>query len=118
MGTLLIVGRYVEQIAYCSEGNVCVLMDIDQFLLKSGTLASLETTHPFHATNFSVAAVVKVAVEPKNAADLPKLVEGLKRLLKSDPLVRCSTSKETIDDKTGYDEQHTKITVSKSPNLC
>jgi len=32
---------------------------------------------------------VRIAVEPKNAGDLPKLVEGLKRLAKSDPMVQC-----------------------------
>jgi elongation factor 2 len=36
---------------------------------------------------YSVSPVVRVAVEPKNAADLPKLLEGLRRLSKSDPLV-------------------------------
>jgi len=36
---------------------------------------------------FSVSPVVQVAVEVKNANDLPKLVEGLKRLSKSDPCV-------------------------------
>ena len=39
---------------------------------------------------FSVSPVVRVAVEPKNPADLPKLVEGLKRLSKSDPMVQVS----------------------------
>ena len=29
-------------------------------------------------------------MQPKNPNDLPKLVEGLKRLSKSDPLVQCS----------------------------
>jgi hypothetical protein len=33
--------------------------------------------------------VVRVAVSPKVATDLPKLVEGLKRLSKSDPMVQC-----------------------------
>lgn len=31
-----------------------------------------------------------MAVEPKVASDLPKLVEGLKRLAKSDPMVQCT----------------------------
>ena len=39
---------------------------------------------------FSVSPVVRVAVEAKNPSDLPKLVEGLKRLAKSDPMVQCS----------------------------
>jgi elongation factor 2 len=34
--------------------------------------------------------VVRVAVAPKRQADLPKLVEALKRLSKSDPLVQCT----------------------------
>jgi len=155
--TLLMMGRYVEQISDCPAGNVCGLVGIDQFLLKSGTLTTSATMHPFHTMKFSVAAVVQVAVEPKNAADLPKLVEGLKRLAKSDPLVKCSTSKsgqhiiagagelhleiclkdlkedymkgadirvsepvvsfgETVGARTGYDEKHPAICVSKSPN--
>ena len=40
---------------------------------------------------FSVSPVVRVAVEAKNPSDLPKLVEGLKRLAKSDPMVQCTT---------------------------
>ena len=39
---------------------------------------------------FSVSPVVRIAVEAKNPSDLPKLVEGLKRLAKSDPMVQCS----------------------------
>jgi hypothetical protein len=38
---------------------------------------------------FSVSPVVRVAVEAKNPGELPKLVEGLKRLAKSDPMVQC-----------------------------
>lgn len=38
---------------------------------------------------YSVSPVVRVAVEAKNAGDLPKLVDGLKKLSKSDPLVVC-----------------------------
>lgn len=37
---------------------------------------------------FSVSPVVRVAVEAKNPSELPKLVEGLKRLAKSDPMVQ------------------------------
>ena len=39
---------------------------------------------------FSVSPVVRVAVGAKKSGDLPKLVEGLKRLAKSDPMVQCS----------------------------
>ena len=39
---------------------------------------------------FSVSPVVYVAMEAKNPSDLPKLVGGLKRLAKSDPMVQCT----------------------------
>merc|ERR1711971_858582 len=107
--TLLMMGRYVEQIPDCPSGNVCGLVGIDQFLLKSGTLTTSATMHPFHTMKFSVAAVVSVAVEPKNAADLPKLVEGLKRLAKSDPLVKSSTSKSGQHIIAGAGELHLEI---------
>lgn len=52
--------------------------------LLSPLVSSLQTM------KFSVSPVVRVAVEAKNPSDLPKLVEGLKRLAKSDPMVQCS----------------------------
>merc|ERR1712173_26398 len=107
--TVLMMGRYTEQIADCPAGNMIGLMGIDQYLLKSGTIATDEATHPFNTMKFSVAAVVRVAVEPKNAADLPKLVEGLKRLAKSDPLVKCSTSKSGQHIIAGAGELHLEI---------
>lgn len=40
----------------------------------------------------SVSPVVRVAVECKVASDLPKLVEGLKRLARSDPMVQVGAA--------------------------
>jgi elongation factor 2 len=60
----------------------------DQFLLKSGTLTTSERAHNMKVMKFFVSPVVQCAVEVKNAADLPKLVEGLKRLSMLDPCVQ------------------------------
>ncbi|KAF8899125.1 P-loop containing nucleoside triphosphate hydrolase protein [Infundibulicybe gibba] len=76
--TVLMMGRYIEPIEDCPAGNIVGLVGIDQFLLKSGTLTTSETAHNMRVMRFSVSPVVQVAVEVKNAADLPKLVEGLK----------------------------------------
>ena len=46
---------------------------------------------------FSVSPVVRVAVECKNPSELPKLVEGLKRLSKSDPMVQVRDLKVKKD---------------------
>jgi len=107
--TVLMMGKYTEQISDCPAGNLIGLMGVDQFLLKTGTICTNETSLPFNTMKFSVAAVVRVAVEPKNAQDLPKLVEGLKRLSKSDPLVQCSTDKSGQHIIAGAGELHLEI---------
>merc|ERR1719492_429990 len=107
--TLLMMGRYVEQLADCPCGNMVGLVGVDQYILKSGTITTDENARPFNTMKFSVSAVVQVAVEPKSAQDLPKLVEGLKRLSKSDPLVQCSTSKTGEHIIAGAGELHLEI---------
>ena len=90
--TVLMMGRFVEPLDDCPAGNIVGFVGIDQFLLKSGTLTTSENAHNLKVMKFSVSPVVQVAVEVKNANDLPKLVEGLKRLSKSDPCVLTSMS--------------------------
>lgn len=107
--TILMMGRYIEPIEDCPAGNIVGLVGIDQFLLKSGTLTSSETAHNMKVMKFSVSPVVRVAVEVKNAADLPKLVEGLKRLSKSDPCVQVSSSETGEHIVAGAGELHLEI---------
>merc|ERR1712195_188037 len=57
----------------------------------------------------SVSPVVKVAVKPKDGKDLPKLVEGLKKLSKSDPLVVCTTEESGEHVIAGCGELHIEI---------
>ncbi|CAL1694021.1 unnamed protein product [Somion occarium] len=104
--TVLMMGRYVEPIEDCPAGNICGLVGIDQFLLKSGTLTTSETAHNMRVMKFSVSPVVQVAVEVKNAADLPKLVEGLKRLSKSDPCVQAWINESGEHIVAGAGELH------------
>jgi len=107
--TILMMGRYVEPIEDCPAGNIIGLVGIDQFLLKSGTLTSSETAHNMKVMKFSVSPVVQVAVEVKNAADLPKLVEGLKRLSKSDPCVQTWINESGEHIVAGAGELHLEI---------
>jgi len=107
--TILMMGRYVESIEDCPAGNVVGLVGVDQFLLKSGTITTSETAHNLKVMKFSVSPVVQVAVEVKNANDLPKLVEGLKRLSKSDPCVQCFTNESGEHIVAGAGELHLEI---------
>jgi len=77
--------------------------------LKSGTISDSENAYCIKSMKFSVSPVVRVAVEPKNAADLPKLVEGLKRLSKSDPMVQCSFEESGEHIIAGAGELHLEI---------
>jgi len=53
---------------------------------------------------------VRVSVSPKNPAELPKLVEGLKRLAKSDPLVHIEIDENTNEHiVAGAGELHLEI---------
>ncbi|KAF9908326.1 Elongation factor 2 [Lobosporangium transversale] len=106
---VLMMGRYVEPIEDCPAGNIVGLVGIDQFLLKSGTITTSDSAHNLKVMKFSVSPVVQVAVECKNAADLPKLVEGLKRLSKSDPCVLCFTSDSGEHIVAGSGELHLEI---------
>jgi elongation factor 2 len=68
------------------------------------------------AMKFSVSPVVRVAVEPKHAADLPKLVEGLKRLSRSDPMVQCIIEETGEHIIAGAGELHLEICLSDLQN--
>jgi len=107
--TVLMMGRYVEQLPNCPCGNTIGLVGIDTYLLKSGTICTAEDAHPIVTMKYSVSPVVRVAVDVKNASDLPKLMEGLKRLAKSDPLVLCFTAPTGEHIVAGAGELHLEI---------
>merc|ERR1711981_1279443 len=97
------------QIADVPCGNTVALVGIDQYILKSGTLTTLDTAHNIADMKYSVSPVVKVAVKVKDGKELPKLVEGLKKLSKSDPLVVCTTEESGEHVIAGCGELHVEI---------
>uniref|UniRef100_A0A8C1TJC4 Eukaryotic translation elongation factor 2, like 2 n=1 Tax=Cyprinus carpio TaxID=7962 RepID=A0A8C1TJC4_CYPCA len=107
--TILMMGRYVEPIEDVPCGNIVGLVGVDQFLIKTGTITTFENAHNMRVMKFSVSPVVRVAVEAKNPADLPKLVEGLKRLAKSDPMVQCIIEESGEHIVAGAGELHLEI---------
>merc|ERR1712142_716089 len=107
--TILMMGGRVEAIEDVPAGNICGLVGVDQFLMKTGTITTSKEAHNMKVMKFSVSPVVRVAVEPKNPADLPKLVEGLKRLSKSDPMVQCLIEESGEHIIAGAGELHLEI---------
>merc|ERR1711897_32071 len=114
--TVLMMGRTTEQIADVPCGNTVALVGIDQYLLKSGTLTTVEDAHNIADMKYSVSPVVKVAVKVKDGKELPKLVEGLKKLSKSDPLVVCTTEESGEHVIAGCGELHVEVSLERLRN--
>jgi elongation factor 2 len=109
--TILMMGRTVEQVPSIPCGNTCGLVGVDQYLVKNGTISDHEDAKTIRAMKYSVSPVVRVAVQAKNPADLPKLVEGLKRMSKSDPLVQVTTEESGEHIIAGCGELHVEICI-------
>jgi len=114
--TCIMMGRYTEQVPDVPAGNTCALVGVDQYLLKSGTICTEDDAHTIKTMKFSVSPVVRCAVEPKNSADLPKLVEGMKRLAKSDPMVLCYTEESGEHIIAASGELHLEICLQDLQN--
>jgi len=109
--TVIMMGGRVQQIDDCPCGNTIGLVGVDKFLLKSGTITEDENedAHNIKVMKFSVSPVVRIAVACANPSDLPKLVEGLKRLSKSDPVCQISHEESGEQIVAGAGELHLEI---------
>jgi len=107
--TVLMMAGKVEAVPDVPCGNTVGLVGVDQFIPKQATISDHDEAHCIRVMKYSVSPVVRVAVEVKNASDLPKLVEGLRKLSKSDPLVVCSTEESGEHIIAGCGELHVEI---------
>ena len=68
-----------------------VLMEgIDQPVVKTCTITDLdsdEELYIFRPLKFNTQSVIKIAVEPVNPSELPKMLDGLRKVNKSYPLL-------------------------------
>ena len=107
--TVIMMGRTVEVTDEVQCGNVVGLVGIDQYLVKTGTITTYQDAYNMKVMKFNVSPVVRVAVESVKPTDLPKLVEGLKRLEKSDPMVKCYHELSGENVIAGAGELHLEI---------
>jgi elongation factor 2 len=92
--TLNMLGKKMASVESVPCGNTCTIAGVDKFLVKNGTLAESASSKPIRSMKYSVSPVMRLAVAPANAADLPRFVEGLKRLVQFDPLLQVITTKD------------------------
>lgn len=67
-------------------GNWVLIEGIDQPIVKTSTIVGLtdddEDLHIFRPLKFNTQSVVKIAVEPVNPSELPKMLDGLRKVCK------------------------------------
>ncbi|TPX33405.1 hypothetical protein SmJEL517_g03689 [Synchytrium microbalum] len=83
----LMMGRDLQDLKEVPAGNVFGIGGLDGHLLKTGTLASESETPSFGGLTMEHATILRVALEPADPTEMPKLVEGLKLLNQADPCV-------------------------------
>lgn len=71
-------------------GNFVLLSGVDFSITKTATIVSsdlADSLHIFKPIKQLTQSVLKVAVEPMNPSELPKMLEGLRKVNKTYPLV-------------------------------
>ncbi|MAO69934.1 MAG: elongation factor EF-2 [Euryarchaeota archaeon] len=92
-------------------GNIAAVTGIRSAAAGVTVVRDPETT-PFEAIRHYSEPVVTVAVEPKNMKDLPKFIDALRSLAKSDASLEVSTNQETGEALlAGMGELHLEITT-------
>ncbi|XP_043262839.1 116 kDa U5 small nuclear ribonucleoprotein component [Colletes gigas] len=110
---ILTVGRlWISEARYSIElnrvpaGNWVLIEGIDRPIVKTSTITDLNSSddlHIFRPLKFNTQSVIKIAVEPVNPSELPKMLDGLRKVNKSYPLLgtRVEESGEHVVLGTG-----------------
>lgn len=100
----LLMGRELEDLEEVPSGNVLGIAGLEDYVLKSATLSTSLACPPFIPLNFEAKPIVRVAVEPKHASEMPQLVKGMRLLNQADPCV------EVLIQETG---EHVLVTAGE-----
>jgi U5 small nuclear ribonucleoprotein component len=91
-GISIFESRYKVKVTRVPAGNWVLLAGVDSSIIKSATITdnSADEDDPvfiFSPLKFFSQAVMKIAVEPVQPTDLPKMLEGLRKISKSYPIL-------------------------------
>src|SRR3989344_2637858 len=96
-----------EIIESIPAGNVLAISGVVGF---AGETVTLEPEHPFEELKHIFEPVITKAIEPKKSADLPKLIEVLRKVGREDPSVKIEINEETGQNLiSGMGELHLEI---------
>ncbi|KAH8347169.1 hypothetical protein KR059_006083 [Drosophila kikkawai] len=98
--------RYKVELNRVPAGNWVLIEGIDQCIVKTSTIVDInvpEDLYIFRPLKFNTQSIIKIAVEPVNPSELPKMLDGLRKVNKSYPLLstRVEESGEHVILGTG-----------------
>ncbi|TKR77312.1 hypothetical protein L596_018309 [Steinernema carpocapsae] len=98
--------RYTIEVSRVPAGNWVLIEGIDQPIVKTSTIVDPQVDQElyiFRPLKFNTKSVVKMAIEPINPSELPKMLDSLRKVNKSYPLLttRVEESGEHIMLGTG-----------------
>ncbi|CAM1330636.1 EFTUD2 (predicted) [Pycnogonum litorale] len=82
--------RYKVEVNRVPAGNWVLIEAIDQPIVKTATITDVtevEDLYIFKPLKFNTQSVMKIAVEPVNPSELPKMLDGLRKVNKTYPLL-------------------------------
>ena len=98
--------RYLIETDGITAGNFVTLRGVDNSITKTATICDVsieEDLFIFNPIKHITQSVLKIAVEPVNPSELPKMLDGLRKINKTYPLVetRVEESGEHVVIGTG-----------------
>ena len=114
-------GRHVTEVLEAGPGNCVVLEGVGQHVAKTATIVDDSSDDPcaiFEPPRFDDQAIVKLAVEPLNPAELPKMTEGLRKISKSYPLARTKVEESGEHVVVGTGELYLDCAMCYSASLA
>ncbi|RKP04912.1 P-loop containing nucleoside triphosphate hydrolase protein [Thamnocephalis sphaerospora] len=84
--------RYRIPVESAVAGSWVLIGGVDSVIAKTATLTDVspeqEEAYIFRPLSFTTTPVLKVAIEPVNPSELPKMLDGLRKINKSYPIVK------------------------------
>ncbi|XP_041479034.1 116 kDa U5 small nuclear ribonucleoprotein component-like [Lytechinus variegatus] len=82
--------RYKIEVNRVPAGNWVLIEGVDEPIVKTSTITEsrgLDEVYIFRPLKFNTTSVIKIACEPVNPSELPKMLDGLRKVNKSYPLI-------------------------------
>jgi elongation factor 2 len=111
---LVYEGIKPRQVENVPAGNVIALVGLNTDV---GDTISTEDIHPFEAIKHIFQPVITKSIEVVRSADLPKLIEVLRKVGKEDPSIKIEINEETGENLiSGMGELHLEIIEGRIKN--